>query len=84
MIRSLSLPVALAAALMVAGPALSPVAAKPGGCLKYGAAGALAGHAAGHTFKGALAGCALGMYQRHKYKQQMRDQPTPPPPGKSI
>ena len=41
------------------------VEAKPGGCLKYGAAGAVAGHYAGHhAFKGAVAGCIAGMVRR--------------------
>jgi hypothetical protein len=49
--------------------------AKPGGCLKYGAAGAVAGHAAGgHAVKGALAGCAAGMWTRHRYNKQQREQ----------
>ena len=48
--------------------------AKPGGCLKYGAAGAVAGHYAGHhTVKGALAGCAAGMWRRHQYNKQQRE-----------
>jgi hypothetical protein len=35
----------------------------PGGCLKYGLGGAIAGHfAGGHRLKCALAGCALGIY----------------------
>ena len=42
--------------------------AEPGGCLKYGAAGGVAGHfvGKGHAVAGATAGCALGAYQRHK------------------
>lgn len=63
--------------------------AKPGGCLKYGAAGAVAGHLSGHHgIKGAIVGCATGMYIRHQYKEQMKEkahepQPdnAPPPPG---
>jgi hypothetical protein len=47
--------------------------AKPGGCLKYGAAGAVAGHYAGHHgVMGAVAGCALGMHKRREYKREMR------------
>ena len=47
--------------------------AKPGGCLKYGAAGAVAGHYAGrHGVVGAVAGCALGMRKRREYKREMR------------
>ena len=48
--------------------------AAPGGCLKYGAAGAVAGHMVHHGVRGALAGCAAGMYRRHLYNKQMRDQ----------
>ncbi len=60
---------------IVAGATLSaPLAqARPGGCLKYGAAGAVAGHVAGrHGVKGALLGCAAGMYERHRYNKQQR------------
>ena len=47
--------------------------ARPGGCLKYGAAGAAAGHVAGHhAVRGALLGCAAGMYERHRYNKQQR------------
>ena len=48
--------------------------AKPGGCLKYGAAGAVAGHLSGHHgVKGALVGCTTGIYVRHEYKKQMKE-----------
>lgn len=48
---------------------------RPGGCLKYGLGGAVAGHfAGGHRIKGALAGCALGIYQRRKYEREAREQ----------
>jgi hypothetical protein len=61
--------------LCVAIGAVSPAEAKPGGCLKYGAAGAVAGHIAGHhAVKGAIAGCIAGMVRRHEYKKQMREQ----------
>ncbi len=46
--------------------------AKPGGCLKYGAGGAAAGHMVHHGVRGFLAGCAVGMYRRHEYNKQMR------------
>ena len=47
-------------------------AEKPGGgCLRYGAAGALGGHLAGHTTMGALAGCAAGMWVRHRDKERI-------------
>lgn len=49
------------------------VLAEPGGCLKYGAAGAVAGHIAKHHgVMGAMGGCAVGMYQRHKYRKTLR------------
>lgn len=55
--------------------ALAPVAeARPGGCLKYGAAGAVAGHMVHHGVRGAIAGCAAGMYRRHLYNKQMRQE----------
>jgi hypothetical protein len=47
--------------------------AEPGGCLKYGAVGAVGGHLAHHhAVLGAAAGCGLGMYKRHEYKKHMR------------
>ncbi len=53
----------------------SPAEAIPGGCLKYGAAGAVAGHYAGHhAVKGAIAGCIAGMARRHAYKKQLEKQ----------
>lgn len=62
----------LASVTLVAPPLAE---AKPGGCLKYGAAGAVAGHYAGHhAVKGALVGCATGIYVRHKYKKEMHEQ----------
>jgi hypothetical protein len=46
--------------------------ARPGGCLKYGAAGALAGKLAGnHTWKGAAAGCALGYWRRSRHDREL-------------
>jgi hypothetical protein len=64
--------------------------AKPGGCLKYGAAGAVAGHYAGHhAVKGAMAGCVAGMVRRHEYNKHLKEQkaleqkgaaPSAPPP----
>jgi hypothetical protein len=47
--------------------------AEPGGCLKYGAAGGVAGHFAGHhTVLGAVGGCAVGAYRRHEYRKHER------------
>jgi hypothetical protein len=51
---------------------------RPGGCLKYGLGGAVAGHfAGGHRIKGALAGCALGIYQRRKYEREVKERNEP-------
>ena len=51
---------------------------RPGGCLKYGLGGAVAGHfAGGHRIKGALAGCALGIYQRRKYEHEAKERNEP-------
>ena len=53
----------------------SAAQAKPGGCIKYGAAGAVAGHYAGHhAVKGAVVGCAAGMWRRHEYKKHLREE----------
>ena len=81
MIRTSFAAAAFGATLLASLAAGSPAVAKPGGCLKYGAAGALAGHAAGgHAFKGAIAGCALGYYERRRYKRMMREQANRPSP----
>ena len=62
--------------------------AKPGGCLKYGTAGAVAGHYAGHHgVMGAVAGCALGIHKRREYKREMRmhrQSAAPVPTQRSI
>ncbi len=47
--------------------------AEPGGCLKYGAVGAVGGHLAHHGVLGAAGGCAVGMYRRHEYRKQQRE-----------
>ena len=55
--------------------AASPMAAaqaEPGGCLKYGAVGAVGGHVVHHGVLGALSGCATGMYVRHEYRKEAR------------
>ncbi len=57
---------ALAAGLFVAN---APAQAETGGCLKYGAAGAVGGHLAGHGVAGALAGCGAGMWTRHEARK---------------
>ena len=63
----------------------APVAqAKPGGCLKYGAAGAVAGHMVHHGVRGFMAGCAAGMYRRHLYNKQMREGGVPATAGQAT
>ncbi len=64
----------LAAAAVLAGSlaGAAPAQAEPGGCLKYGAAGAVGGHLAHHGVLGAAGGCAAGMYTRHRYRKQQR------------
>ncbi len=62
----------LAAAAVVAGSLAGPAQAEPGGCLKYGAAGAVGGHLVHHGVLGAAGGCAAGAYKRHKYRQAQR------------
>jgi hypothetical protein len=70
--------IALAATIMLTfGVAAGSAEAqsRPGGCLKYGVGGAVAGHfAGGHRIKGALTGCALGLYQRRKYERTLKEQ----------
>lgn len=51
---------------------LVPAQAEPGGCVKYGAAGAVGGHVAHHGVLGAVGGCATGMYVRHRYRKEAR------------
>jgi hypothetical protein len=61
-----------AAAALTLGASAEVAEARPGGCLKYGVGGAVAGHfAGGHRWKGALAGCALGIYQRRKHERSL-------------
>jgi hypothetical protein len=56
------------------GSAIGVAQAEPGGCLKYGAAGAVAGHLAHHhAVLGAVGGCAVGMYERHEYKKHLKE-----------
>ena len=58
---------------MAVGLAAPGAQAAPGGCLKYGLAGAAAGHVVHHGVRGFAAGCAAGMYRRHLYNRQMRN-----------
>ena len=64
--------IGLAAAMAVSLGAGSAMA-EPGGCLKYGAVGAVGGHLAHHGVMGAAGGCAVGMYKRHEYRKQQRE-----------
>ena len=61
-----------AVAVLVTGLGVGPAQAEPGGCLKYGAAGAVGGHLAGHGVLGAVGGCAAGAYRRHVYRKDQR------------
>ncbi|WP_198943901.1 hypothetical protein [Acetobacter sp. DsW_54] len=61
------------AGLMAATVGTTVVQAEPGGCLKYGAAGAVGGHLANHAVLGATAGCVTGMYRRHEYRKEARN-----------
>ena len=80
--KKIMLSLALFGSIATGATVSAPMAeARPGGCLKYGAAGAAAGHVAGgHAVRGALLGCAAGLYQRHRYNKQQRElqngQPT--------
>ena len=49
-----------------------------GGCLKYGAVGAVGGHVAHHhAVLGAMGGCAAGMYVKHRSKKHIRETGQP-------
>ena len=66
----------VAAAILTITVSTSSVEAqsRPGGCLKYGLGGAVAGHfAGGHRLKGALAGCAIGVLRRRQYEREVRE-----------
>nr|WP_306296296.1 hypothetical protein [Acidomonas methanolica] len=52
---------------------MTPARAEPGGCLKYGAAGAVAGHMVHHGVLGAAGGCVTGMWRRHEYRKGVRE-----------
>ena len=69
--KTIAVPMALVLSLGAALP-VAPASAEPGGCLKYGAAGAVGGHLAHHGVLGAAGGCATGMYVRHRYRKQQR------------
>ena len=55
---------------LISATAISP-SAHAIGCLSGGAAGALAGHYAGHWFLGAIGGCVAGhQWHKHQVTQQ--------------
>src|SRR6185503_18136572 len=57
----------IGAAMLALAAVPSSAEARPGGCLKYGLGGAVAGHVAGgHRWKGAALGCLVGPYQRRR------------------
>ncbi|CDG40016.1 hypothetical protein ASAP_1971 [Asaia bogorensis] len=60
----------MAASLIIT---LPQAMAEPGGCLKYGAAGAVGGHLVNHGVLGAVGGCATGMYRRHEYRKEAKE-----------
>lgn len=63
----------IVAALALSIPAVAQ--AEPGGCLKYGAAGAVGGHFVHHhAILGAAGGCAVGMMRRHAYRRDQAAQ----------
>ncbi len=62
----------LTLSLAIAAGAALPANAEPGGCLKYGAVGAVGGHLAHHGVLGAAGGCVSGMVVRHHYRKEQR------------
>ncbi len=65
----------VAAAMLTLAAAPSSAEARPGGCLKYGLGGAVAGHiAGGRRWKGAALGCLVGIYQRRRHEARARSQ----------
>jgi hypothetical protein len=65
-------PLLLLAAVAALALASSPASAEEGGCLKYGAGGAIAGHyvGKGHSLSGAAVGCGVGAYKRHEARKE--------------
>ncbi|CAI9121244.1 hypothetical protein [Brytella acorum] len=64
---------ALVASVMSVAALAAPAMAEPGGCLKYGAVGAVGGHMVHHGVVGAAGGCVTGMMRRHEYRKGERD-----------
>lgn len=67
--RHITLLAAVAAVALTSGTVAQ---AEPGGCLKYGAAGAVGGHLVNHGVLGAVGGCVTGMYRRHEYRKEAK------------
>lgn len=67
--RQFTLLAAVAAVALTTGTVAQ---AEPGGCLKYGAAGAVGGHLVNHGVLGAVGGCVTGMYRRHEYRKEAK------------
>ncbi|MBB2159536.1 hypothetical protein HLH48_05010 [Gluconacetobacter sacchari] len=65
--------VMLLSAGLLSGGLVAGAHAEPGGCLKYGAVGAVGGHLANHGVLGAAGGCVAGMYTRHEYRKGLRE-----------
>ncbi len=61
-----------AATLLATGLGIGSSRAEPGGCLKYGAAGAVGGHLVHHGVLGAMGGCVTGMVRRHEYRKDQK------------
>ena len=65
----------IGAAMLALAAVPTSAEARPGGCLKYGLGGAVAGHVAGgHRWKGAGVGCLVGIYQRRRHAARARHQ----------
>ena len=64
--------IAVVAAVGLLGLSVASPPAHAIGCLSGGAAGALAGHMAGHGVLGALGGCIAG-HQWHKHQLRKQD-----------
>jgi hypothetical protein len=58
---------------LITGSGIAVAQAEPGGCLKYGAMGAVGGHFVHHGVLGAAGGCAAGMYKRHEYRKHAKE-----------
>ncbi len=64
----------LAATVIVALAVPFSASAEEGGCLKYGAGGAVVGHFAGHhTMSGAAIGCGVGAWKRHEARKREQE-----------